>query len=212
MPTGRLLLVVLAASISVAARAEDKPAGSPPAPSSPAKPPPAAPAPAVKAEPAAKPTPPAATDATVLDASALDAVIGRSVKSATGEDMGRIVDILVPVGGAVRAAVIDFGGFLGVGSRKIAVDWKALNFSDIGKSGNVIVALTRNQVRMAPEYKQGDPIVILEPTEPLAAAKSAEKPAAPPAAVPQPSAAPAPAVPSKPGAPESAPAAADGRK
>ena len=30
---------------------------------------------------------------------------------------------------SVRAAVIDFGGFLGVGSRKIAVDWNALSFT-----------------------------------------------------------------------------------
>ena len=27
-----------------------------------------------------------------------------------------------------RAAIIDFGGFLGVGSRKIAVAWQALHF------------------------------------------------------------------------------------
>ena len=42
--------------------------------------------------------------------------------------MGRIVDVLVDRSGQVRAAIIDFGGFLGVGSRKIAVDWNALHF------------------------------------------------------------------------------------
>ena len=42
--------------------------------------------------------------------------------------MGRIVDVIVDRAGAVRAAVIDFGGFLGVGSRKIVVDWNALRF------------------------------------------------------------------------------------
>ena len=42
--------------------------------------------------------------------------------------MGRIVDVLVDRSGEVRAAIIDFGGFLGVGSRKIAVDWDALHF------------------------------------------------------------------------------------
>jgi len=39
--------------------------------------------------------------------------------------MGRIVDVIVDLAGVVRAAVIDFGGFLGVGSRKIVVDWNA---------------------------------------------------------------------------------------
>ena len=42
--------------------------------------------------------------------------------------MGRIVDVIVDRAGTVRAAVIDFGGFLGVGSRKIVVDWSALHF------------------------------------------------------------------------------------
>ena len=46
--------------------------------------------------------------------------------------MGRIVDVLVDRRGQVRAAIIDFGGFLGVGSRKIAVDWSALHFPPPG--------------------------------------------------------------------------------
>ena len=46
--------------------------------------------------------------------------------------MGRVVDIVVDSAGQVRAAVIDFGGFLGVGSRKIAVDWNALHFPPAG--------------------------------------------------------------------------------
>ena len=46
----------------------------------------------------------------------------------TDENMGRIVDVIVDQAGTARAAIIDFGGFLGVGSRKIAVDWNALRF------------------------------------------------------------------------------------
>ena len=47
------------------------------------------------------------------------------------EDMGHIVDVIVDRSGTVRAAVIDFGGFLGVGSRKIVVDWNALHFGRV---------------------------------------------------------------------------------
>src|SRR5437016_3193700 len=50
-------------------------------------------------------------------------ILGRDVMSATGESMGRIVDVLFDHSGKPCAAVIDFGGFLGVGTRKIAVDW-----------------------------------------------------------------------------------------
>lgn len=109
---------------------------------------------------------PGGTAAVVMDLSAIDGVIGKSVKSAAGEDMGRIVDLLVTPAGLVRGAVIDFGGILGVGSRKVAVDWKALSFTDVAKGGIVVIALTRNQVRVSPEYKPGDAVVILEATKP----------------------------------------------
>jgi hypothetical protein len=76
--------------------------------------------------------------------------------------MGRIVDVIVDRSGRVRAAVIDFGGFLGVGSRKIAVDWNALSFApDTGKRGAITLELTRDQVKAAPEYKDKQPVVVL---------------------------------------------------
>ena len=62
-------------------------------------------------------------------------MLGRDVRSPTDEDMGRIVDVIVDRAGAVRAAVIDFGGFLGVGSRKIVVDWNALHFGQRRQQG-----------------------------------------------------------------------------
>ena len=66
-------------------------------------------------------------------------ILGKEVLSAKGEDMGRIGDVLFDEKGEPRAAVIDFGGFLGVGTRKIAVSWSALRF-DLGEKKNVIAA------------------------------------------------------------------------
>jgi PRC-barrel domain/Protein of unknown function (DUF2939) len=88
-------------------------------------------------------------------------ILGKSVRSRADEDMGRIVDIIVSRYGQVHAAIIDFGGFLGIGTRKIAVDWRALNFAPAGKPGSITLDLTRNQVRLAPEYKRGDPVVVV---------------------------------------------------
>jgi predicted component of type VI protein secretion system len=78
--------------------------------------------------------------------------------------MGRIVDVLVNRSGQVRAAIIDFGGFLGVGSRKVAVDWHAIQFAPDGKLDRIIVSLSRNEVRLAPEFKRGEPVVVLGPS------------------------------------------------
>jgi len=99
---------------------------------------------------------------TIIGAADAHGVLGRDVRSAADEDMGRIVDVVVDRAGQVRAAVIDFGGFLGVGSRKIVIDWNALRFWRIGnKSDSISLELTKEQVRAAPEYKEDTPIVVL---------------------------------------------------
>ena len=102
----------------------------------------------------------------MLDDQQVTAILGKNVRGRNGEDMGRIVDVIVNRDGQVRAAVIDFGGFLGVGSRKIAVDWTALRFEPSGKPDRISVDLSRNSVRLAPEYKEGTPVVVLGPEAP----------------------------------------------
>jgi hypothetical protein len=98
----------------------------------------------------------------ILESHELQGTLGKEVRSATGENMGRIVDVLVDRTGQARAAVIDFGGFLGVGSRKIAVDWAALSFPKPGnRSGPVTLEFTRDQVKAGPEYQEGKPVVVL---------------------------------------------------
>jgi PRC-barrel domain len=106
--------------------------------------------------------PQATPEITILNNHEVEGILGREVRSPTNENMGRIVDVLVDRGGQVRAAIIDFGGFLGVGSRKIAVDWGALHFPPPGQPGAYIkLELTRDQVAAAPEYQEGKPVVIL---------------------------------------------------
>jgi hypothetical protein len=99
---------------------------------------------------------------TILDRHEVQGVLGKDVRSAADENMGRIVDVLVDPSGQVRAAVIDFGGFLGVGSRKIAVAWNALRFPNPDtKTRHIVLELTRDQVRATPEYKEDKPVVVL---------------------------------------------------
>jgi hypothetical protein len=147
--TGRVILVsvFLLLLAAVATRAENEPQSA----TAPAAPP----APATK-----EPVPPPSV--TVIAPKEAHGVLGRDVRSPTDEDMGRIVDVIVDRTGTVRAAVIDFGGFLGVGSRKIVVDWNALHFGRVNnKSDSITLELTKAQVAAAPEYKEDTPIVVL---------------------------------------------------
>ena len=90
--------------------------------------------------------------------------------------MGRVVDVLVDQDGKPRAAVIDFGGFLGVGSRKIAVDWQLLQIRPGNRDAPVLLGLNRAQVQAAPEYKDADvaPKVIPAPLPPTTMAVPAK--------------------------------------
>jgi hypothetical protein len=141
--------LALALAVS-AALSENAP---PPASETPA---PATPTPA---PPAPAPSPPAAV--TVLNTHEVEGILGRDVRSASNENMGRIVDVLVDRSGLVRAAIIDFGGFLGVGSRKIAVDWAALHFTPGKPEPPITLELNRDQVNAAPAYEDGKPVVVL---------------------------------------------------
>jgi len=105
---------------------------------------------------------PAEPSVAILQPRQVQGVLGREVRSSANENMGRIVDIVVDHAGRVRAAIIDFGGFLGVGSRKIAVEWNTLRFDiDSDKRDLITLELTRDQVREAPEYKDKKSVVVL---------------------------------------------------
>jgi len=80
------------------------------------------------------------------------AVLGQPVADASGKAVGRLVDVLVDQSGAPQAAVIDFGGFLGVGSRRVAVPWSALHFAPGDPKRPITLDLTPDQIKDAPEY------------------------------------------------------------
>jgi hypothetical protein len=149
-----VLAVAVAPFVATACWAQnDK--GSPPTP-----PQPGTAAPATPKQPAAEPAPPPSV--TIIGAQDAHGVLGRDVRSPADEDMGHIVDVVVDRSGTVRAAVIDFGGFLGVGSRKIVVDWDALRFGQVAnKSDAITLEWTKDQVKAAPEYREDKPIVVL---------------------------------------------------
>ncbi|MGA7328560.1 MAG: PRC-barrel domain-containing protein [Rhodomicrobium sp.] len=86
-----------------------------------------------------------------------ESVLGKSVFSDSGERMGQIVDVLAGPAGRVRAAIIDFGGFLGIGSKKIAVKWSCLRFDPDGRV--VITDVSRDRLAQAPGIKEGEPVI-----------------------------------------------------
>ncbi len=70
------------------------------------------------------------------------------------ESVGRVDDLILKGDGQAHAAIIDVGGFLGIGTRTIAINMEALNFVPITNLNDfyIVVASTQDQIDAAPEY------------------------------------------------------------
>jgi len=105
-------------------------------------------------------TPPAAGNAAVAPTAGVfpmanDAknLIGKNVYGANGNQVGEINNLLVGQDGRVHAAVIEFGGFLGIGEHKVAVPWDQLNIT----KDRVVTNMTQDQVKAAPQWDKNKP-------------------------------------------------------
>ncbi len=100
--------------------------------------------------PSQPPPPPSAVQSVAPEAA--EAILGQRVTDLDGKEIGRLVDVLVDAKGQPQAAVIDFGGFMGVGNRKIAVHWSALHFTPGDPKQKVALEMTPDQIKAAPEF------------------------------------------------------------
>jgi hypothetical protein len=112
-------------------------------------------------QPQAQPGPPALSER--LEPGSVVRLLGRDVKGASGEVVAQIVNLLVDASGAPRAAILDYGGFLGVGKRRIAVAWRALAFAPGEGAGTITLSLDREQLKNFPEYKPEGPVFAAVP-------------------------------------------------
>lgn len=90
----------------------------------------------------------------------LVSILGREVTNRDG-DGGRVIDVLIDLDGRSGAVVVEFGGFMGIGSRKVAVGWDALKFVREGDRTMLIIDVSREQIKEAPEYKPNEPTTVI---------------------------------------------------
>lgn len=80
-------------------------------------------------------------------------LIGKEVYGQNGNQVGEIRNLLIGAGDRVQAAVIEFGGFLGIGENQVAVDWDRLNV----QPNRVTVNMTEDQIKSAPHWHKDQP-------------------------------------------------------
>jgi hypothetical protein len=90
----------------------------------------------------------------------LVSILGREITNREG-DGGRVIDVLVDLDGRSGAVVVEFGGFMGIGSRRVALEWGTLRFVRDGNRTTLTADITREQIRDAAEYKPNEPASVL---------------------------------------------------
>lgn len=126
---------------------------------------------------AAKPEPPPSTTAKPavepIDKHQVVAILGRPVFGAEKQQIGTLGDVLVDGTGQPQAAILDIGGFMGLGQRTIAVHWNLLHFNPSDQKAPITLSLTLDQIKATPEYKGLDnkpaPVVVRSDVKPTPA-------------------------------------------
>jgi sporulation protein YlmC with PRC-barrel domain len=93
------------------------------------------------------------SDFNALGDMSANTIIGATVRNENHDSVGRVVDIYVDDRGAIKTAVVSVGGFLGVGSKDVAVKWNELKFSRDGESLVITTNWTKESLKAMPDYK-----------------------------------------------------------
>ncbi|SDE34028.1 PRC-barrel domain-containing protein [Limimaricola pyoseonensis] len=93
--------------------------------------------------------------AATLDDISVEQLSGASVYGAQDENIGEIEDLVVTDTGEVEQAVIGVGGFLGLGEKKVAVNFDDLQLmtNEDGSDIRVYISATEDELKALPEYE-----------------------------------------------------------
>jgi len=93
------------------------------------------------------------TTASTSNVISSERVEGTNVYNQSGDKLGSIDDLMIDkMSGQVRYAVLEFGGFLGMGTDRYPLPWNMLKY-DTAMDGYV-VPLDKNVLEGAPRYAQ----------------------------------------------------------
>ena len=82
-------------------------------------------------------------------------LVGKTVYSVNDDSVGTIDDLLLDDQGAITNVIIDFGGFLGMGTSQVSVGFDELTIlADEGRTDvRVYVDATKEQIQAQPQYR-----------------------------------------------------------
>ncbi|WP_341211218.1 PRC-barrel domain-containing protein [uncultured Limimaricola sp.] len=84
-----------------------------------------------------------------------DEITGATVYGANDENIGEIEDLVASDSGEITQAVIGVGGFLGIGEKKVAVNFEDLQIlsNEEGSDIRVYISATEDELKALPKYE-----------------------------------------------------------
>ncbi|KQT09938.1 photosystem reaction center subunit H [Methylobacterium sp. Leaf399] len=80
-------------------------------------------------------------------------LIGLTIQNGANETIGEIADIVLDESSTIKAWIVGVGGFLGIGTKYVAIDPSALKLTRVDdKTMKASIETTKDQIRAAPEY------------------------------------------------------------
>jgi sporulation protein YlmC with PRC-barrel domain len=80
-------------------------------------------------------------------------MIGAKLVDQSDERLGKVSDLILDEEQRAIGAVLSIGGFLGIGSKTVGVPLEALNFETREGEEVAVVAITKEQLLEAPDFK-----------------------------------------------------------
>jgi sporulation protein YlmC with PRC-barrel domain len=96
-----------------------------------------------------------------LETLGAEEIVGKTVVNQQGEEIGEVDDVVIDQASQQHLAVVDVGGFLGLGEKSVAVSFDQLHLAD---DGRIRSDLTRETLESQPEY---DPAHYGEAADPM---------------------------------------------
>jgi sporulation protein YlmC with PRC-barrel domain len=117
-----------------------------------------APGPGTTREPTiTRPATPGVTIPSTINEVYASKLLGASVKSTQGENLGKIDELVIdPHDARIKAAVVSVGGVLGLGAKSVAIPWDKMTMGTGTDTDTIIVAMGKDELERAPVWQKSE--------------------------------------------------------
>lgn len=79
-------------------------------------------------------------------------LVGLNIQDAQGDTIGEVGEVVIDSGGKLNGVLVDVGGFLGMGTHHVLLNWNDIQLSGQGDDVKAVINTTKENLKALPEY------------------------------------------------------------